>query len=482
MEINKDHSATIRNRRVTNNSKGSGDIKRLGSGKVGRLLWDYSIPAVVGMVVMSLYNVIDRIFIGQGVGPDAITGLTITFPVMNISAAIGVLIGAGSSAKVSILLGAKDRRGAEMTLGNSLTLIIVNACIYLTLMRVFLDDILRLFGADDASLPYAHDFMAYILPGMLIMNIGFSLNNVMRASGYPLKAMTTMFLGAGCNLILAPIFIFGLDMGIKGAAIATDISMGIFATYVLFHFCRHSSEVHFTKGCFRLERHIITGIVGIGAAPALVNLASCFINIIINKSLYTYGGNSAVAAAGIFTTYTSLICMTVVGLCQGMQPIVGYNYGAGNLHRLKHVYWLTVGWATAIVSLGAIFGLACPRLIARAFTTDPGLIAATSKAFTIAMLCFWVVGFQIVSTTFFQSIGKVWQSIFLSLTRQVLFLIPLLLIFSHFFKLEGVWMSFPVSDIIATIITAAMIFCQLKRIDRRPTAANKPTVSGHLRQ
>ena len=271
----------------------NGDINRLGSGKIGRLLWEYSIPAVVGMLVMSLYNVIDRIFIGQGVGPEAIAGLAITFPVMNISAAIGVLIGAGSSARVSILLGARDKHGAEVTLGNSLVLIIVNACVYLTLMRIYLDDILIAFGASPASLPYAHDFMAWILPGMLIMNIGFSLNNVMRASGYPIKAMKAMFIGAGCNLLLAPIFIFALDMGIKGAAIATDISMGIFTVYVLMHFINRKNTLHFRRGCWKLQRKTVWNIIGIGAAPSLVNLASCFINIIINTNLYEYGGDNA---------------------------------------------------------------------------------------------------------------------------------------------------------------------------------------------
>lgn len=450
--------------KINKESVTAGNVSRLATGKIGRLLWDYSIPAVVGMLVMSLYNVIDRIFIGQGVGPDAITGLTITFPVMNISAAIGVLIGAGSSAKVSILLGAKDHHGAELTLGNSLTLIVMNACIYLTIMRVFLDDILIMFGADQAALPYAHDFMAYILPGMLIMNVGFSLNNVMRASGYPVKAMTTMFIGAGCNVVLAPIFIFVLEMGIKGAAIATDISMGIFTVYVLHHFCSRRSTVHFTRNSFRLKWHIVIGIIGIGAAPALVNLASCFINIIINNRLHAFGGNSAVAAAGIFTTYASLLAMAVVGLCQGMQPIVGYNYGAGNLHRLRRAYWLTVGWATGIVTLGFGFAMTCPDLIGRAFTTDPNLIRVTANALSTAMLCFFVVGFQIVSTTFFQSIGKVGQSIFLSLTRQVIFLIPLLLIMSDMFKLRGIWMSFPVSDTLATIVTAILIIVQFRKL------------------
>ncbi|MCM1293187.1 MAG: MATE family efflux transporter [Bacteroides sp.] len=449
-----------------NNNATNGNVERLATGKIGRLLWDYSLPAVTGMLIMSLYNVIDRIFIGQGVGADAITGLTITFPVMNISAAIGVLIGAGASAKVSILLGAHDKEGAELTLGNSLTLIITNAIIYLTIMRLFLDEILLLFGADAESLPYAHDFMAYILPGMLVMNIGFSLNNVMRASGYPVKAMITMIIGAGCNVVLAPIFIFALDMGIKGAAIATDLSMCVFSTYVLVHFCRRSSTIHFKRECFRLKRHIVMGIIGIGAAPSLVNLASCFINIILNNRLHEYGGNSAVAAAGIFSTYTSLLCMTVVGMCQGMQPIVGYNYGAGRYDRLMRAYWTTVGAATIIILAGAIFGLGWPGLIARAFTTDTELISVTSKAFSRAMLLFFVVGFQIVSTTFFQSIGKVAQSIFLSLSRQVIFLIPLLIVFSKLWALDGVWYSFPVSDMLATVVTAIMIWWQIKQIHR----------------
>lgn len=440
------------------------DINRLATGKISRLLWEYSLPAVVGMLVMSLYNVIDRIFIGQGVGTDAITGLTITFPVMNISAAIGVLIGAGASARVSIMLGAKKTRDAELALGNSLTLIVCNAVIYITLMWLFLDWILIKFGASETSLPYARDFMTYILPGMLIMNVGFSLNNVMRASGYPMKAMVAMIISAVLNVILAPIFIFVLDMGIKGAAIATDIAMTLFTIYVLAHFANKKHTLHFTKGCFHPKLNIVLAIIGIGAAPATINLASSFINAIINNKLLEFGGDHAVAAAGIFTTYTSLICMAVVGICQGMQPIVGYNYGAGNFDRLKRAYWITIGCATTLVTIGAIFGLSWPHLIARAFTIDSELIAATSHGLSIALLCFFVVGFQIVSTTFFQSIGQVWQSIILSLSRQVFFLIPLLLLLTRWFDLDGVWMSFPLSDILATIITTTMIIFQFKKL------------------
>ncbi|MBO4955336.1 MAG: MATE family efflux transporter [Muribaculaceae bacterium] len=450
----------------TTQSATKGNIQLLATGNIGRLLWEYSLPAVVGMLVMSLYNVIDRIFIGQGVGTEAIAGLAITFPVMNIAAALGVLIGAGASARVSIFMGADNKPKAATVLGNSLTLIVINATIYISLMRIFIDDILIAFGASPASLPYAHDFMVYIMPGMLIMNIGFSLTNIMRASGYPVKAMISMMIGAGANLILAPIFIFALGLGIKGAAIATDLAMTLVTVYTIAHFCRKRHTLHFTRGSFRLRWPIVLDIVGIGAAPALVNAASCFINVIMNKTLYLHGGDSAVAAAGIFVTYTSLLCMVVVGLCQGMQPIVGYNYGAKLYHRLKRTYWTAVLWATGVVAVGAAFGLLFPHLIARAFTIDADLMRVTTDGFRLALLCFVVVGFQIVTTTFFQSIGKVGQSIFLSLTRQVLFLIPLLLIMPRLFKLPGIWCSFPISDLVATLVAAVMIYRQLRIIDK----------------
>ncbi len=447
-----------------NESATQGNLNKLETGKIARLLWDYSLPAVVGMLVVSLYNVIDRIFIGQGVGTEAIAGLAITFPVMNVSSAIGVLIGAGASARVSIMLGAKDVASAEKVLGNALVLILTNATIYITIFAIYIDDILTAFGASPASLPFARDFMLYILPGMLVMNVAFSFNNIMRASGYPVKAMLSMFLGAGANLLLAPIFIFVLDMGIKGAAIATDIAMSLTAIFVMYHFCQPQSNLRFKRGTYSLSKKIIIGIIGIGAAPSLVNLAGSVINIIVNRELMHYGSDNAVAAAGIFTTYTSLIVMVVVGICQGLQPIIGYNYGAKRFDRLQKAYWLAVGCGTAICALGYAFGQTFPHLIARAFTTDATLIAQTSRAFTIALSAFWVVGFQVVSTTFFQSIGKAGKSIFLSLTRQVIFLIPLLLVLPKLYQLDGVWASFPVSDIFATVVTAAMVWWQLRKI------------------
>lgn len=448
----------------------NGNINQLATRPVGRLLWDYSLPAVVGMLVMSLYNVIDRIFIGRGVGADAIAGLAITFPVMNVAAALGVLIGAGGASRTSIMLGQRDLRGAELVLGNSLVLILINATVYLTCFAVWLDDILMAFGASHATLPYARDFMLYILPGMLMMNLSFSFNNIMRASGYPMRAMVTMFIGAGVNVVLAPIFIFVLGWGIKGAAIATDIAMTISAIFVMWHFFMPDSTVRFRRGIYRLRWHIVIGIVGIGAAPAVVNAASSAINAIINTTLYRYGGDAAVGAAGIFTTYTSLICTIVVGLCQGMQPVIGYNYGAGLLDRMRRTFWLAVGVASAFTVVGCAFGLFFPRWIAMAFTTDTTLIDVTVHGLSLALLMFWVVGFQIISTTFFQSIGKAGKSIFLSLTRQVLFLIPLLLFLPGRLGLDGVWLSFPASDLFATVVTTAMIWWELRTLElsRRP--------------
>ena len=443
------------------------DVSELATRPIGRLLWEYSLPAVIGMVVMSLYNVIDRIFIGRGVGPEAIAGLAITFPVMNLSAAFGVLIGAGASARVSSLLGQDHLAGAQWVLGNSVVLIIANALVYISLFAIFLDDILRAFGASDVTLPYARDFMLYLLPGMMVMNIMYSLNNVMRASGYPKAAMITMFIGAGCNVILAPIFIFVLNMGIKGAAIATDISMTVGMAFVLAHFCRKDSVLHFKRGIYRLDWKIIVSIIGIGAAPSIVNFCASAINTIINHALYTYGGDVAVGAVGIFSTYTSLLCMVVVGICQGIQPILGYNYGAGRYDRMKRAFWLSAAAGTLVTSIGACVSVFWPEVIARAFTVDPELINATCKGLRTATVSFWIVGFPIIATTLFQSIGMAGKSIFLSLIRQVIFLIPLLLILPEHFGLEGVWAAFPTSDAMCIITTVIMVIWQMRVLNKQ---------------
>ena len=303
-------------------------LEKLGERPVGRLLWEYSVPAVVGMLVMALYNVVDRIFIGQWVGPDAIAGLAVTFPIMNLATAIGVLVGVGSSSRVSIVLGAGDRPHAELILGNAFTLTMVNAAIYILVFTVFIDPMLHAFGASDVTAPYGREYMLALMPGLLLTNIAFGFNNIMRASGYPRKAMATMLLGAVVNVVLDPLFIKVFDMGILGAAVATDIAMAASAWFVMWHFMRPDVSLRFRRGTFGLDRGVIVSIVSIGAAPALVNAASCAVNAIVNRSLAEWGGDRAIGAAGIMVTFTSLLVTVVLGICQGMQPIVGYNYGA----------------------------------------------------------------------------------------------------------------------------------------------------------
>lgn len=431
---------------------------------IGKLLLQYSIPAVVGIMVMSLYNVIGRIFIGQGVGPDAIAGLAITFPVMNVSAAFGVLIGVGSSARVSVLLGAGQHREAEMVLGNSIVMTLLFGTIYIGIFALLLDPILRLFGASDTSLPYAHDYMVWLLPGMLINNICYSFNNVMRATGYPTKAMVTMFIGAGLSVVLCPLFIFGFKMGIKGAAIATDISMGVSALFVMLHFFDKRSHIHFTPGTYRLSRRVLIPIVAIGAAPCIVNTAGCLVNAIINNTVYRYGGDSSVAAIGIFTTLTQMFISFVIGVCQGMQPIVGYNYGARRYDRLKRAFWLTAAVCTAACALCTFAGMVLPRYVARLFTADKPLLDAAEYALRHTTWMFWCVGFQIVVTNFLQSLGEAGKAIWVSLSRQVLFLIPLLFTLPSVWGLAGVWLSFPISDIFAFAVACVMLWLVMSQI------------------
>lgn len=444
----------------------SSKIYQLGNESIGRLLWQYSLPAIVGIVVMQLYNIVDRIFIGQGVGSDAIAGLAITFPVMNLSAAVGTLIGAGAAARISIVLGQNDKRKAELILGNSLVLTLLFGFIYISLFAIFLDDILLLFGASETTLPYAHDFMAYILPGMMLMNLCFSFNNIMRASGYPTRAMVTMFIGAGLNVILAPLFIFVFELGIKGAAIATDIAMAISMIFVMSHFFSKKSELHFKPGIYKLKWSIFTAITAIGAAPFVVNMAGSALNAFVNNLLHHYGGDDAVGALGILMTYAQLLVMVVIGITQGMQPIIGFNYGARKFHRLKRAFWLSVAAASAVTCLGSLGSQFFPEYIARAFTTDSDLIAKTAQALRISTVVFWAVGFQVVATSLFQSLGLAGKSIFLSLTRQILFLLPMIYFFSSIMGLTGIWVAYSASDILATLVTTVMVIIQIRKINK----------------
>ena len=354
------------------------------------------------MVVMSIYNIIDRMFIGQGVGPHAIAGLAITFPVMNISAAFGVLIGGGAGARTSIVLGQGRKRTAELILGNSLVMTLVLGTFYLLMLAIFIDDVLIWFGASEKSLPYARDFMLYMLPGLLISNLTFSFSNIMRATGYPRKAMIANFIGAGMNVILAPIFIFGLKWGIKGAAIATDIAMFSSMIYVQLHFFNKKNTIHYCPGIYRLDSKILISIIAVGAAPCIVNTAGCLINALLNNIVYKHGGDASVAAMGVFMTFSQLAIMFVIGVCMGMQPIVGFNYGAKRYDRLKRAYWLTLAVGTVACLLGTLASVFLPRYVAMIFTSDNDLITACEHGMPIANCVFRIAAFQIVTSNSLQ--------------------------------------------------------------------------------
>lgn len=445
-------------------------LNELAERPVGRLLWEYSLPAVVGMLVMALYNVVDRIFIGQCVGPDAIAGLAICFPMMSLATALGVLIGVGSSARISIKLGASRLDEAQQILGNAFILTLIIGITYMTLFVIYIDPMLRLFGASDATLPYARSYMLVLMPGLLLTNITYGFNNIMRASGYPRRAMLTMIIGAVINVALDPLFIIVFDWGIAGASMATVIAMAVSAGFVLAHFMRRNVILRFKRGIYRLRFGIITGIISIGAAPAIVNAASCAVNALANHSLLSYGSDRDIGAAGIMVTYTSLLVTIVLGLCQGLQPIIGYNYGAGNLHRLRRAFFLAVAAASVVTCVGGLYGFFRPSTIARIFTTDADLIASTDRALGICLAVFPVVGFQIISTCFFQSIGKATESIIVGLLRQVIFLIPLLIYLPRFFSVEGVWMAFPISDAVATVVTLVLLVRQFRELKTKALA------------
>lgn len=447
-------------------------LRELGTAPTGRLLWKYSLPAVIGTVVTALYNLIDSIVIGHAIAdPDVIAGIAVTFPVMTLSGALGMLIGAGSATRISIVMGQKDKPRAELILGNSVMLTIIIGVCYMTGFFIFLDPILRLFGASDASLPYAREFMQWIIPGMVLINLTFSYNNVMRATGYPRKAMMTNILGAALNAVLAPLFLFGFGFGIWGAALATDISMGITATWVLSHFFNHKNEVTFRPHTTRLRWPVVKSIIMIGMAPFLINLAAAGINAIMNNSLKHYGGDNAIAAIVAFNRYVTVFIMIVIGICQGMQPILGYNYGAGKHNRLFRTLRLAAGAGLCVTTLGTLLAQIFPARIAGMFMQDPGQIDAAVQCLRITTISFWMVGFQIVSTNFFQSLGMAGKAIFLSLTRQIIFMIPLLYLLPPFLGLNGVWYTFPISDTVATLVTIAMLYYQIRLIRRQYTPA-----------
>lgn len=435
----------------------------LGEAPIGKLLVEYSIPAIIGMTLTSLYNIIDSIFIGHGVGALAISGLAITFPLMNLLVAFCTLVGVGGATLSSIRLGQKDKKGAEDILGNVAILCVINAIFYGGLAFIFLEPILFFFGASEATLPYARDFMQVILLGSPISYVMIGLNNIMRATGYPKKAMLSSMLTVGCNIILAPIFIFVLNWGIRGAALATICSQFIGMLWVLYHFYSPKTYIRFQCHSMRLKQHIIANIFAIGMSPFVMNVCACCIVIFINNRLLNYGGDMAIGAFGILNRIQMLFVMIVMGITMGMQPITGYNYGAQHFDRVKRTLKLGITAGCIITTLGFIIGELFPGVFVGMFTDNHELTDEATLALRIGILSFPVVGAQIVITQFFQSIGKARISIFLSLSRQLLFLLPGLAFLPPFYGVEGVWFSMPLSDALAFAVAALMLAYHYKK-------------------
>ena len=450
-----------------------GTATELGTERIGKLLMQYAIPAIIAMTASSLYNMVDSIFIGHGVGPLAISGLAITFPLMNLAAAFGSLVGVGASTLISVKLGQKDYTTAQHILGNVVSLNLLIGLLFTLVSLLFLDPILYFFGASDATLPYARDYMITILLGNVITHMYLGLNSVLRSAGHPQKAMAATILTVVINTLLDPLFIYTFHMGIRGAAIATVLAQVISLCWLIKIFCNKNELLHLKRGIYRLKTTLVENIIGIGLAPFFVNLASCFIVILINKGLKLYDGDLAIGAFGIVNRIVFLFVMIVMGLNQGMQPIAGYNFGAQHYHRVNQVMKYTVIAATLVTTTGFLVGELMPELAVSAFTTDAQLIQLSAKGLQVVVLFFPIIGFQMVTSNFFQSIGMAKKAIILSLSRQVLILIPCLLILPLFWGVKGVWYSMPISDITASIIAGTMLYAQFKHFKQQHAAQSK---------
>ena len=435
----------------------------LGTEKIGKLLVQYATPAIIAMTASSLYNIVDSIFLGHGVGPLAISGLAISFPLMNVLAAFGSMVGVGATTLVSVKLGQKDYEGANKVLGN---VVVLNAIIGIVMTFAFLltlYPILYFFGASSETIAYARDYMRIILYGNVITHMYFGLNGVLRSSGFPKLAMYATLASVVINTILNPIFIFGLGWGIKGSAIATVIAQTISLVYQVIHFSNKQQLIHFREGIYRLEKDIVKGIISVGLSPFLMNLCSCLIVILINRGLKQYGGDMAIGAYGIANRVVFFFVMIIMGFNQGMQPIAGYNYGAKQFDRVMAVTKLTMYYATAIATLGFVLCEFMPVYIVRMFTDYPELISASVFGLRIDMAVFPIIGFQMVSTNFFTSIGMAKKAIFLSLTRQMLFLVPGLIILPPLLGTFGVWLSIPIADAAAVVVTSVVFIRQIQK-------------------
>jgi len=441
--------------------------RELGEGRITHLLIKFSVPAIVGMMVNALYNVVDRIFVGQGVGSMAIAGITVGFPMMIVLMAFGMLIGQGANALIAIRLGEGKRDEAELIMGNAMVLLVVSSLALTVLGLTFMDPLLRLFGASEAVLPFGRAYMKIILYGSVFQGIGFGMNNFIRSEGNPKIAMMTMLIGAVLNTILDPIFIYLFKMGIKGAAWATILSQAASAAWVLWHFAGGRSVLRLRVKNLRMNWPVIWPALAIGFAPFSMQLAAGLLNSILNRQLVNYGGDLAVSAMGIVSSIATLIVMPIFGINQGVQPIIGYNYGARKFDRVKRALWGAVLAATAVVVFGFIVIQLFPAWLIGFFNRDPKLLALGTRALRTFNTMLPVIGFQIVSAAYFQFVGKPRQAMILSLSRQILLLIPALLILPRFFGIDGVFYAGPVSDLGSAMLTGFCLYRELQHLEER---------------
>ncbi len=435
----------------------------LGTENVWKLLIQYAIPSVIAMTASSLYNITDSIFIGHGVGALAIAGLAITFPLMNLAAAFGSLVGVGAATLMSLRLGQKDYKSANHILGNVFMLNLILGSLFTILILAFLDPILLFFGASEQTLPYAHDYMFTISLGNVITHTYMGLNALLRSIGKPQISMYATIFTVIINAALTPVFIFVFHWGIQGAAIATIISQVLMLIWQIKIFSDKKSFIHLQKGIYRLKKKIVIDSLAIGMSPFLMNAASSVIIVILNQSLIKYGGDLAVGAYGIINRILFLFVMVVIGLNQGMQPIAGYNFGAGLYNRVMLSLKYTILLATVVTTLGFIIGEFFPKIVANMFTSDNDLTQLVIDGMRLVVIMFPIIGFQIVTSNFFQSIGMPKKAILLSLTRQVIFLLPFLLIFPHYWGLNGVWISMPAADFFSSLLSITLLIHQIRK-------------------
>ena len=438
--------------------------ERLGKERLGKLLADFALPAIIAMTATSLYNMVDSIFIGQAIGPLGLAGLTVTFPLMNLSGAFGAMVGVGAGSLIAVKIGQREVETAEHTLGNVVLLNVVIGILFAIVTLAFLEPILRFFGASDNSLPYAYEYMQVLLFGNVLTHLYLGLNEVVRSSGYPSKAMAATLTAVFINILFDYVFIVLLGWGIKGAAFATLLAQLVAFCVVFSHLANPKSFLHFKRGIFGWQPKIIKAILGIGLSPFCTNCCACLVVLLMNNSLLSYGGDNYISAYGIVNRICFVFVMVTQGICQGMQPIAGFNYGAGLFRRSLRVYKYAVIGGMAIMTVGFLVAEICPGFVAGLFTSDAELTAVTVHALRIVLAAFFIVGFQIVTAGFMMALGKAPQAIIMSMSRQLLCLVPLIVILPHFFGVDGVWYAMPASDVFATLVAIALSYRQVRKL------------------